>query len=109
MTELYCCLKKLPPIETPVLALVCGEWRVAELRTENPSWDESFKPFNYWDDPNDDGQVWDWYDVTYWTNLPSEDIALLLEQFRVEFDEIRNKPKEPLDDCKIYTRTLGKV
>lgn len=60
----------IPPSETPVLILYRGNWRLGELREERPTWEESFKPFRYWDDPYNDGQEWDWDDVTHWAHLP---------------------------------------
>lgn len=62
--------ERLPADETPVLAVVNGRTRVAELRWETPSFEETYKAFRYWDDPDDDGQCWEWHDVTHWMPLP---------------------------------------
>ncbi len=61
---------KLPPDETPVLIVINGEVHIGELRWEHPSWEETFESFRYWDNPNDDGQMWDWHDVTHWMPIP---------------------------------------
>jgi hypothetical protein len=61
---------KLPPVETPVLIIHRGAVRIGELRWETPSFEDTFRAFNYWDDPNDDGQEWGWDDVTHWMPIP---------------------------------------
>jgi hypothetical protein len=61
----------LPPIETEVLILVRGRWRIGALQWETPGFEDTFKAFKYWDDPEDDGQDWEWYDVTHWCSLPA--------------------------------------
>lgn len=66
------CSDKLPADELPVLILMFnGDKRIAELRWEIPSWEETFLPFQYWDCPYNDGQDWDWCDVTHWQPLPA--------------------------------------
>lgn len=60
----------LPPDETPVLVVLNGEVRIGELCWEEPSWEETFSAFRYWDDPHEGGQEWDWYQVTHWQHLP---------------------------------------
>lgn len=62
--------EKLPPDETPVLILHRGEWRIGELRWEHPTWEDTYQAFQYWDNPHDDGQEWEWQDVTHWAELP---------------------------------------
>ena len=47
-----------------------GKVRIGELRWETPTWEESFSAFRYWDDPEEEGQEWEWHDVTHWTPLP---------------------------------------
>lgn len=65
------CSEKLPRIETPVLIrFYNGTTRIGELRQEHPTWEETFRPYEYWDDPENDGQDWDWMDVTHWMKLP---------------------------------------
>jgi hypothetical protein len=64
------CSEHLPKIETPVLIVYKGQIRVGELREEHPTWEETFKAYSYWDDPEDDGQDWEWFDVTHWMALP---------------------------------------
>ncbi|RQQ30509.1 DUF551 domain-containing protein [Burkholderia stagnalis] len=61
----------LPEDETPVLIVHNGAVAVGELRWERPLYEETFSPFRYWDDPNNDGQDWDWCDVTHWMPIPS--------------------------------------
>lgn len=62
---------ELPDDETPVLIVHNGAIAIGELRWEHPSYEETHPPFRYWDDPNNDGQDWDWCDVTHWMPLPS--------------------------------------
>ena len=64
------CPERLPKIETPVLIVYRGQIRVGELREEHPTWEETFKAYSYWDDPEDDGKDWEWFDVTHWMPLP---------------------------------------
>lgn len=61
--------ERLPEVETPVLIVCNGETRIGELRWERPTYEETFKAFKYWDDPFDDGQCWEWHDVTLWKPL----------------------------------------
>lgn len=63
-------VNELPPDETPVLIILNGEIRIGELRWETPGWEETYEAFRYWDDPNDDGQIWEWHDVTHWMEIP---------------------------------------
>lgn len=63
---------QLPPDEMPVLAFVRGSWRPAELRWEHPGHEDTYQAFRYWDDPVDDGQCWEWFDVTHWTVMPPD-------------------------------------
>lgn len=62
--------QRLPPDETPVIILLDGVPRIGELRWEEPSYEETFKAFRYWDCPHDDGQGWEWHQVTAWMHLP---------------------------------------
>lgn len=64
------CDDLLPPKETPVLIFMQGEIRIGELRTENPGHEDTHEPFDYWDDPHDDGQIWEHADITHWKPLP---------------------------------------
>jgi hypothetical protein len=64
------CAKVLPPLDTPVVIVLAGEARIGELRTEHPSYEETFEPYNYWDDPYNDGQDWEFNAVTHWKPLP---------------------------------------
>lgn len=63
--------ERLPADETPVMILRNGELRIGELRWEKPTYEETFNPFQYWDDPNNDGQTWEWDEVTHWMPLPA--------------------------------------
>lgn len=59
--------ESLPDDETPVLILFsCGGRRIGELRWERPTWEETFTAYRYWDDPENDGQDWDFGDVIGW-------------------------------------------
>jgi hypothetical protein len=60
-----------PEIETPVLAIVKGEIRIAERVLHYPNYHDSIPEFDYWDCPFDDGQDWDYGDVTHWMPLPN--------------------------------------
>ena len=62
---------KLPEMETPVLAIVKGQIRMAEIRTEYPNLEDTYSAFEYWDCPLNDGQDWQNEDVTYWMPLPN--------------------------------------
>ncbi len=61
----------LPADETPVLIVIKEKIRIGELRWEYPTFEETFRAYQYWDDPEHDGQDWDWKDVTHWTPLPA--------------------------------------
>lgn len=61
-----------PPDETEVLILVNGVRRIGAICWETPSYEETFTAFPYWDDPYNDGQDWEWHDVTHWAPLLSE-------------------------------------
>lgn len=65
------CSERMPEPETPVLILLNGEIRIGEIRWDMPTGEESYQPFKYWDDPNDDGQPWEVFDVTHWMPLPA--------------------------------------
>ena len=61
---------RLPEEYENVLIILSGEIRIGCLMREDPTFEETFQSFIFWDDPNDDGQGWEWYDVTYWMPLP---------------------------------------
>lgn len=63
--------ERMPEPEIPVLIMLNGVFRIGEIRCEYPSRDETYKPFFYWDDPYDDGQPWEVFDVTHWMPLPA--------------------------------------
>lgn len=65
------CADELPPDETPVLVMVKGERRIGALFWETPGHEDNYQAFRYWDDPDNDGQCWEWYDVTDWMPLPA--------------------------------------
>lgn len=69
------CSERIPPEDTPVLILRNGELRIGAIFTESPGHEETFKAFNYWDDPNDDGQCWEWHEVTHWMPLPNTPVT----------------------------------
>lgn len=70
MSEWIKASDKLPDDETPVLIVVNGAIRIGEIRWETPSFEDTYKAFQYWDDPIDDGQHWEWHDITHWMPLP---------------------------------------
>lgn len=63
--------ERLPKDETPVLILWNGLIRIGERRWEEPTHEDTYERFWYWDDPEDDGQCWENMDVTYWSPLPT--------------------------------------
>ena len=65
------CSDRLPEPEAPVLILLNGIQRIGEIRWGHPSHEESYTSFRYWDDPENDGRDWDWFDITHWRPLPS--------------------------------------
>jgi len=44
---------------------------VLEVRVEDPTFEETFKSFTYWDKPYYDGQVFEDGSVTHWQPLPA--------------------------------------
>ena len=61
----------LPPDKTPVLIIRNGEVRIGERRWEHPSFEDTYKAFWYWDDPTNDGQIWEYNDeITHWMPIP---------------------------------------
>jgi hypothetical protein len=64
------CADRLPAVETPVLILCKGQLRVGELRWDTPGYEDTYQAFQYWDDPDDDGQCWEWGDITHWMPAP---------------------------------------
>lgn len=60
----------LPPEETPVLIMHNDEIKVGEIRWDFPTFEETWSAYRYWDNPYDDGQDWEWGDVTHWMPLP---------------------------------------
>ncbi len=71
MGEWIKCSERMPEDETPVLVMLNGEIRVAEIRWDTPTYEETYQPFRYWDDPYDDGQDWEVFDITHWMPLPA--------------------------------------
>jgi hypothetical protein len=61
---------RLPPDETPVIILLDGVPAIGELRWEHPGYEDTYQSFRYWDNPHDDGQCWEWHQVTHWMPLP---------------------------------------
>ena len=70
-TGIITALQELPPYETPVLILFySGKVRIGEIRWERGGWEATYEDFQYWDDPNNEGQDWEWSDVIGWLPLP---------------------------------------
>lgn len=62
---------RLPASETPVLVWFKNkEVRVASLEWEFPSYEDNYLAYRYWDCPYNDGQDWEWFDITHWMPLP---------------------------------------
>lgn len=70
MTDWIKCSERMPEVEVPVLIMYNGIIRIGEIRWDYPSHEETYPPFMYWDDPNNDGQLWEVFDVTHWQPLP---------------------------------------
>lgn len=91
---------ELPPDETPVLIILNGEIRIGELRWEHPSWEETYEAFRYWDNPNDDGQIWEWHDVTHWQYMPEIPRILTINKLH----DLTGRPRiacvEALNKCE---------
>lgn len=62
--------ERLPEDETPVLIVHKGKLRIGEIRWEYPGCEDNYEAFRYWDSPDDDGQEWEWNNVTHWMPLP---------------------------------------
>lgn len=60
---------RLPPPETPVLIVYRKQVRIGELRWDHPGFEDTYKSYQYWDDTGDDGQAWEWADITHWAPL----------------------------------------
>jgi hypothetical protein len=72
------CEERMPAPETPVLAWHApggGAHSILELRWDRPGYEETFEPYLYWDNPNDDGQDIDFCDVTHWMPLPDAPLS----------------------------------
>ena len=64
------CSERMPEPETPVLVMNNGVIRIGEIRWGHPTHEETYQAFRYWDDPYDDGQSWEVFDITHWQPLP---------------------------------------
>ena len=62
---------RLPQPETDVLIMRLGQIRIGAIFIEHESWEEGGREIHYWDDSNDDGQGWNWCEVTHWMPLPA--------------------------------------
>lgn len=47
-----------------------GTIRIGALNWAHPGWEDTYDSHLYWDDPNDDGQDWQFDDITHWMSLP---------------------------------------
>ncbi|MFV8849563.1 DUF551 domain-containing protein [Serratia fonticola] len=65
------CAERMPEPETPVLIMLNGTIRKGAIFWEHPTFEEGGQPFKYWDDPDNDGQDWEVFDVTHWQPLPA--------------------------------------
>lgn len=57
---------KLPDEGTPVVVLRLGKYWVGERLWDRPSYEDSYKEYWYWDDPNSPGQCWEIDEITHW-------------------------------------------
>lgn len=62
---------RLPEEETPVLILRNKVIFIGKIKWERPTFEDTYEPFRYWDDPNDYGKEWEWDEITHWMPLPS--------------------------------------
>ncbi|MFZ2172359.1 MAG: DUF551 domain-containing protein [Methylococcaceae bacterium] len=62
---------KTPDPETPVLIIYKGEVRIGELVWERASFEDTYDDFLFWDCPYNDGQIWEYADVTHWQPIPA--------------------------------------
>ncbi|HBM3111127.1 TPA: DUF551 domain-containing protein [Klebsiella oxytoca] len=65
------CSERMPKPETPVLIINNGDIRIGEIRWDHPTHEETYSAFMYWDDPYNDGQPWEVFDITHWMPLPT--------------------------------------
>ena len=82
---------RLPTAETPVLIVCNGVVHIGELRWEHPSFEDTFKSYRYWDDPNCDGQDWQWDDITAWQPIPVLPVVALPRSGDVVFGGVRDR------------------
>lgn len=61
---------KLPNIKVPVLLFYKDRIVIGERKCEYPTFEDTFEEFWFWDSPEDDGQDWEFVDVTHWMPLP---------------------------------------
>ena len=64
-------LKVLP--KDGIAVLICffdGTIRKGALYWDIPSFEDIYEKFQYWDDPDNEGQEWDWGDIVGWQPLP---------------------------------------
>lgn len=66
------CAVEMPPLDVPVLTFNTEDdaVRVLERRKEWPGHEDVFAPYDYWDDPYNDGQDLDSWAIVAWRPLP---------------------------------------
>lgn len=99
--------ERLPDDETPVLVIRNGEVRIGEVRWEHPTFEETFSSFQHWDDPNDDGQIWEWFDVTHWMEIPQQPNLEEIEQAFAE-STAHLQLEDPIVESVMWKGYVGK-
>jgi hypothetical protein len=61
--------ERLPDPGDVVLVLLNGDPRVGTRVWDHPGYEDTYDPFLYWDDPYDDGQDWECFEITHWAEI----------------------------------------
>lgn len=66
-------VKPIPEDGKRVLALLNDEWIVLEVKTEYPTYEETFTAFKYWCEPRHGMLDIEYWEVTTWLDLPDKE------------------------------------